>query len=159
MFEPDGLLGGGSLCDETLLQPGQSGGDRRILVAEPLEQLHACCSRQLVGQDSPERGRRGFRRTLHQSQQTIGDFVSLLACVSAEHDLFGQTPQVLDEEDAQADGDGPELTDRQRLDLLVGDDHSPKALRIEATVGVGQIRPGKAKYPWIAGQMTVGQLW
>ena len=78
--------------------------------------------------------------------------------VSTEDDLFRQPSEVLDEEDAQADRDRPQLSDRQRLDLLIGEHHSTEALRIEATVRVRQVRPGEAEHPWVALEVTAGQF-
>src|SRR4051812_49984493 len=44
-------------------------------------------------------------------------------------DLLRDPPEVLDEQDPQADRDGPELANRERLDLLIRADHSPERMR------------------------------
>jgi len=77
---------------------------------------------------------------------------------SAPDDLIGYPAQVLDEQDAQADRDGPQLTDGQGLDPLVGDDEAPQALRIEPAVGVGDVRPGQAEDARITLEVAVGEL-
>ena len=93
-----------------------------------------------------------------QTQQAVGDLVCHLSRFSADDDLFRQASEVLDEQDPQADCNCPELADRQRFDLLVGEHHSPKALWVEATVGMSEVGPSETEYTRIAGEVAVGQL-
>ena len=70
------------------------------------------------------------------------------ACASAGaagHDPRCDAPQVLDQHDAQRDGDGPQLADGERLDLLVGPHVASQRFGIEQAVGVGDERPGEAE--------------
>ncbi len=63
------------------------------------------------------------------------------------HDPLGEPPEVLDQEDAQRDGDRPQLADRERLHALVGAHEAPQGLGLEAAVGVRHERPGDAEDP------------
>ena len=93
-----------------------------------------------------------------EAEQAVGELVGHLARRAAAHDLLGEAAKVLDEQDAKADRDRPELADRQRLDLLVGAHHAPQALGIEAAVGVGDVCPGQTEHPRVAGEVAIGQL-
>ena len=93
-----------------------------------------------------------------ETEQAVGELVGGLAVGPAAHDPFGESAQVLDVQDAQADGDRPELADGQRLHLLVGVDHPPQAVGIEPAVGVGDVRPRQPEHPRVAVEMAAGQL-
>ena len=91
-------------------------------------------------------------------EHRVGDRVGLGACTPPGGDLVGQPPQVLDQDDAQRDGDRPELADRERLHLRVGRDEAPQQVRVELAVGMGHERPGEAEHARIALERTIGEL-
>ena len=81
-----------------------------------------------------------------------------MPCRAARLDLVGEAPEILDEQDPEADGDCPELPDGQRLHRLVGADHSSQAFWVEPAVRVRDVRPREAEDARIPLQRTVGQL-
>ena len=107
---------------------------------------------------SAQRGRRVVRIVVAETEQAVGQLVGGLAIRPAAHDPFGEPAQVLDVQDAQADGDRPQLADRQRLDLLVGVDHPPQALGIEPAVGVGDVRPRQPEHARVSVEVAAGEL-
>ena len=143
---------------EELLEPAERGRDRRVLVAQPLEEL----DRAAVGSAARESRRRdaaaasGLVRA--EAEQAVGELVRRLARRPAAHDLLREAAEVLDEEDPQADRDRPQLADRQRLDLLVGAHHAPQALRVEAAVRVRDVGPGETEDPRVAREVALGEL-
>ncbi len=146
-----------ALMVQPLLQPAERRRRSRILVAQPLHQLRGEDFRQRLrgaGQDvGVERGA-GFA----QGQKPVSQRVGLVPQVAPSGDLVGQPTQILDEDDAQRDGNGPQFADRQRLDTLIGDDEAAQDLRVEVTVGVGDERPGQPEHPRIAGKRSVCQF-
>ena len=93
-----------------------------------------------------------------EAEQAVGELVRLCRAFAAADDRLGQAAQVLDQDDAQADGDRPELADRQRLDPLVGAHETAQALRVEAAVGVSDVRPRQADDPGIPLEVALGEL-
>ncbi len=96
--------------------------------------------------------------SLSEAEQLVGELVGHLPRRAAAHDLLREAAEVVDEKDAEADRDRPQLADRQRLDLLVGAHHATQDLGIEAAVGVGDVGPREPQHPRIAGEMASGQL-
>ena len=158
VLEADRLLGRRPLGCQELLQPAEGGRDRRVLVAQTLEQLDPGRRRQRGARQPPQGCRRGLGAVLAETEQAVGELVGLLACRPAAHDLLREAAKVLDEEDPQADRDRPQLADRQRLDLLVGAHHAAQALRVEAAVGVRDVGPGETEDPRVSREMPRGQL-
>ncbi len=152
------LLGAGPLRRQELLQPAQGGGDRRVLVTQALEQLDAGRRRERRGRESAEGCRRSLRSVGAEAEQAVGDLVGRLPGRAAAHDLLREAAEVVDKENPQADGDRPQLADRERLHLLVRAHHAPQALRVETAVRVRDIGPGEAQDPRVPCEMTVGQL-
>ena len=136
----------------------RAGCQRRVLIAQALEELDAAGRRERrtrrAGAAMPRR-RPGCPC---RGRADVGELVGHLPRRPAAHDLLGEAAEVLDEEDAEADRDRPELADRQRLDLLVGAHHAPQALRVETAVGVGDVRPGDTEDPRVAREMALRQL-
>ncbi len=60
------------------------------------------------------------------------------------HDALREAPEILDEHDAQADGDRPQLADGQRLHALVGLHEAAESVRLDPAVGVRDEGPGDA---------------
>ena len=102
-------------------------------------------------------GRPGFLGVLRLAHLV---FAHLLATggVALTDDLLGQSTEVLDKEDPQADGDRPELAEGQRLHALVGGYQATKTLRVEAAVGVGDVGPRDAEDPWVPLEVAALQL-
>ena len=158
LLDQDDLVGGRPLTGQALVQPEQRRGDRGILIAQPLDELH----RERRHQPSVlERGE-GRRHRLHgralQSKEIVGERVGRLACRSPADDGLGQASQILDEQDPQGDRDRPQLSDRQRLHALVGVHEPAERLGIEAAVRMGDERPGDAVHARVAGQRPLGQF-
>ena len=94
-----------------------------------------------------------------EPQKFIGDLVRQPSRCSRTDDLLCTASEILDQQDAQGDRRCPELAGRQWLHALIGANHATKTLRIESTVGMGDVCPRQAQDSWVAGQGTVGQLW
>ncbi len=158
MLEADDLLGGGPLGREALLQPAQGRSDGRVLVAQALEELDA--GRR--GEGRPREAAHGCRRAVGvvraEAEEAVGELVGRLPRSPAPHDLLGEAPEIVHEEDPEGDRGRPELADRERLHFLVRPHHAPQALRVETAVRVGDIRPGEAQDPRVALEMASGQL-
>ena len=123
-----------------------------------MEQLDLRRRCQLCSLQQAHRHRSVGRTVRAQSEQGVGQFIGELALRPAAHDPLGEAAEVLDEQDAQADRNRPQLPDRQRLDLLIRPHHSPQRLGIEAAVGVGDIGPRQTQDAWVARQMALGDL-
>ena len=159
VLESHRLVGGRALRHESILQPTEGRGDRRVLIAKALEELHErgcwqCRSGQLAQRHDGDVGAR-----VAEAQQAVGELVGGLTRLATGDDLFRQSPEVLDEEDAQGDCDRPQLADRQRLDRLVCLHHPAQAVGVEAAVGVGDVRPCQPQHAGIAGEVPLQQLW
>jgi hypothetical protein len=154
----DGLVGRGPLGLEHLLEPAEGGRDVGVLVAQPLEELDLARGRQ--GDDCQPATERValVNGPGAQAEETIGQLIGLLARRPAVDDLLGQPSQVLDQEDPEADGDGPQLPDGQRLDPLVGRDVAAETDGLEAAVGMGDVGPGQPVDPRIPRERPAGQL-
>ena len=160
VLEADHLLGGRPLRREELLEPAERRGRRRVLVAQALEQLDAGRPSGAASGESRRSDGGGDLRAVRRRGRAARRRARRPSARAARlaHDLLGEAAQVLDEQDAQADRDRPQLADRQRLDLLVRAHDPAQALRIEAAVGVRDVGPGEAEDPRVAGEMALGQL-
>ena len=158
VLQPDRLLGRRTLRRQQLFQPAERGGDRRILVAQTLEELDAARRRQPVPRQPAQGTRRGVGPVRAEAEQVVRELVRLLSGGAAMHDLLREPAEVVDEEDSEGDRDRPQLADRERLDGLVGTHHAPQALRLEQAVGVRDVRPGHAHHAGVAGEMALGEL-
>ena len=158
MLDADHLLGGRALRREVFFQPAEGRGQRRILIAEPLEQLDVAGRRERHARQPAQRCRGNVRAVLVELEQLVGELIGQLPRGTAPHDLLREAAEVVDEKDADADRDRPELADRQRLDLLIRAHHAAQDLGIEAAVGVRDVGPREAHHPRIAGEMAARQL-
>ena len=91
-------------------------------------------------------------------EQLSGQIVRVGAGDTPGGHLFGQAAPVLDQDDAQRDGHGPQLADGQRLHTLVGGNEAPQGVRIDMAVGMRDKGPGKAKYARVSGEGTLAEL-
>ncbi len=158
VLDADHLLGVGPLGSEKPLLPAEDGGDRRVLIAQALEELDASRRRQRLGREPTQGGRRDLRAVWAEAEKAVGEVVRLLPRCPAEHNLLRDAAEVVDEEDPEADRDRPQLADGQRLDALVGPYHAPQALRFEAAIRVRDVGPGETHNPRVAREMALGQL-
>ena len=76
----------------------------------------------------------------------------------AVQDQAGRAPQVLDQHDAQRDGDRPQFADGERLDRLVGAHEARQHLGVEAAVAMGDERPRDPEHARVAGERPLAQL-
>ena len=110
------------------------------------------------GADSYRLKRRGIGAEAIHANQQVGDRVGLAIGFTAENDMLGKPSQILHEHDADGDGDRPQLSDRERLDFLIGSDETDERGRIEATVGMGDVGPGNSDDAWISGERPIAEL-
>ncbi|KWT64114.1 hypothetical protein APY03_7813 [Variovorax sp. WDL1] len=154
----DRVVDGGVLPSEPLLQPAEGRHGVGIVVSQPLGQL---CSKELGQRQRRARddvllecGPRRARQREAGCKQ-----VGIRPCRAPDRDLVGQPAQVLDEDDAQRDRDGPKLADRQRLDPLVGGDEAAQHGGVDVAVGVRHEGPGQAEDTRVAGERACRELW
>ncbi len=107
VLEADHLLGSGPLGRKKPLLPAEDGGDRRVLIAQALEELDAGRRRQRRGREPAQGGRRDLRAVRAEAEKAVGELVRLLPRCPASHDLLRDAAEVVDEEDPEADRDRP----------------------------------------------------
>ena len=88
------------------------------------------------------------------SQQSVGQRVRGAATGAAIHDPLGDPLEVFYQDNSKRDGDGPQLADGQRLDLLIRAEVATQDFWIEETVGMGHERPSHSEHPRISCQGT-----
>ncbi len=118
------VLGRHPFARDPLIEPLERGRDEGILLAQPLGE----CDREGLREGSllqhfQHRRRLGFGSALHPEER-VGDRVCPFPGDAPGGDPLGQAPEILDEHDAQRDGQSPQLTDRQGLDSLIGEDEA-----------------------------------
>ena len=87
-----------------------------------------------------------------------GDCLRAFGLGEAGDDNIDQPPQILDQGQAQRDRDGPQLSDLEGLDVLIGVNEPFQPVDVESTVGVGNEGPGNAVNPGIAGERSGNEL-
>ena len=150
MLLADQLVGGRPLGGQARVQPLDGGRHARIVIAQPLDQLHRELPRQGSLLETPQGRAREHALAVAGFQQAVGQGIGLPARDPAADDQLGSPPQVLDEHDPQRDRDGPELADRERLHALIGAHEPAERLRIEAAVRVRDEGPRQPQYARIA---------
>src|SRR4029077_3109899 len=90
--------------------------------------------------------------------QPIRELVGALPIRASDDDALRETPEILDQDDAERDRDRPQLADAKWLDALVGAPEPAQDLGIEPAVGVGHERPRQSEDARVAGKVPVGQL-
>ena len=158
VLDADHLLGGHVLAGNDCLEPTERRRGVGILIPQPLEELDARRRRERRGSQATERGAGRLRAVRPETEQTVGELVGPLPRRPRPDDLFGDPAKVLHQEDPEADGDRPQLSDRQRVHFLVGPDHPAEGLRLEQAVGVRDVRPRKAEHARIACEVTLSQF-
>ena len=153
------LLGAGLLFVELLLEPHQRRRDLRILIAQPMHELHGERRAASAGDlRSPARSASGSTCWPFTPSRRSASASASCRASAAGDDALRDAPQVLDQHDAQRDGHRPELADRERLDALVGAHETPQGLGFEAAVGVRDECPGDAEHARKAGERSGGEL-
>src|SRR5205823_8720922 len=100
----------------------------------------------------------GLGRVAVDAEELIGQRIRLLAAGPALHDVLRQAPEILEQYYAQADGNGPQLADRQRLHSLEGADEAAKGRGVEVAVGMRDERPRQREHAGTAREGALGQL-
>ena len=156
MLAPHQLVGACPLACQALLEPAHGRGGLGILVAQAMDELDGEAFGKafpVIRLEGP-----GVCGVIFNAQQAIGDEIGLLALGAPVDDAAGRTTQVLDQDDAERDRDGPQLADGERLDRLVRAHEAGERLGIEATVAMGHEGPGQAKHPRIVGQRSFAEF-
>ena len=89
-------VGARALRRQTLVEPGQRGGDGRVLIAQPVDELDGEGIREDVVLHGWRARPSRDRRSSAGAQQPVGEIVGLTARRAARDDLFGEAAQVLD---------------------------------------------------------------
>ena len=93
------------------------------------------------------------------AQQPIGELIRLLSRGVAVDDPAGQPSKILDQHDPQRDRDRPKLSDRERLDILIGMHIAAQHLDIEPAVRMRDECPRDAEHARISGERAVREFW
>jgi hypothetical protein len=140
MLLPHELLGRRSQAGQLFTEPRERRCRRGILLTQALDELHDEGHRQ--GSSFEPLKRQSTRGFPPESQQFVCERVGVTARSATVDDLLGHAPEVLQENQAQGDWDGPQLTDREHLDLLESLDKPLERLGLEAAIGVSNEGPG-----------------
>ncbi len=155
-----------SLGREAFFDPPVYRRERRIDVSEALNEAHG--KRLIDSQLSPfgslqhgfgdrlplrKAGRRFERR-----QHPFGEGVGLCALAPRDFHAAGEAPEVLDQRDAERDGNRPQLADRQRRDRLVRVEEILERLHVGAAVGVGDERCGDRVDARVTAELSPGKV-
>ena len=145
VFLADDLFSRGVVAGEALVDPDQRRRHRGIVLAQPLHQLDHESRSERTPFHASQRRRQPLAAVPVRPNQIIGYFVGDRAQLAQLHDGVGKPAEILHQHDPQRNGHRPELADRERLHLLIGQDKAAQHLEVEVTIGVrGQIpRPGR----------------
>ncbi len=151
------LVGTGVLRRDPRQQPGQRRRRGGILIAQSLKKLGRERLRQRVGLEPFKIRRCGIGCGVG-GRQIVGQRIGPVAQRQPMHDPRGKAAQIVEQHDAQRDGDGPQLADGQWLDELIGPAESRQGVQLEAVVAVRDDRPGESIDPGISLQCATGEL-
>jgi hypothetical protein len=158
VLEGGDLFAGGALGRELLVEPAQRRDLVGILLAQPLGELDGKGRWQGLLLQARQHRARVRRRPLPEPEQGVRQEVRFLARGSPFHDELRDATEVLDQQDAQRDRDGPQLADHERLHALVGLHEPAERLGLEAAVGVSDERPGEADHARVSLEEALGEL-
>ena len=105
VFDSDQLVGRRAELRELFVEPRERGRRLGILLAQALHELHGEGDGQ-GGRLEPLEGQ-GPGRTSAEPEQLVGQRIAVMAGGAAFHDLLGQAPEVLQEQQTQGDWNGP----------------------------------------------------
>ena len=152
----DELVGRGLTRREPFIQPCERRRQLGVLIPQPLDELYRERGGQAPSPETSEGG--GLGRVAVDAEELIGQRIRLLAAGPALHDVLRQAPEILEQYHAQADGNGPQLADGQRLHSLEGGDEAAKGRGIEVAVGMRDERPRQREHARMAREGALGQL-
>ena len=130
---------------QPFVQPLESRRRHWIFIAQTLNQLDHESARQRPIRKRPQRYRVGIRGPIRRNEEAIGQIVGCIARPLTADNEIGQTPQIFHQDNANCDGESPELADRQWLNALIGQHEAPKHLCFKAAIGMGDKCPGYFK--------------
>src|SRR5436190_11737570 len=142
MLEMNNLLDGDQLRGELLFYPVKRWPHLRILIAQPLRELHykgsikhlASADRRLKGADQLV----GLPPA--NLKELIRELVRLFSCIAGCHHPRRKATEVLYKGDSQSDCNSPQLPDGERPHGLVRTHKSTKGVGVETAVGVSDQR-------------------
>ena len=143
---------------QPLVEPEQGRRRLGVLIAEPLNQLGGKGGGQGHRSEIAEDGRRRFRLRPIHPQETVDRKIGGLAGLAPGHDPLRRPAEICHQDDAQGDGDRPELADQERLNPLIGGDETAEHLLVETAVRMGDEGPGQAEDARISGQRPLREL-
>ena len=92
------------------------------------------------------------------AKQTVGKSVRHMPLGAARGDLLREASEILDQNDPECDRYRPELTDGERLHLLIGPNEANQHLGVETAIGMGDKGPGDAEHSGIAGERPIREF-
>ncbi|MDT4817730.1 hypothetical protein FQZ97_508130 [compost metagenome] len=145
---------------QVLLDPAQGQCQRRALALQPPRQL---------GDEGTGHRRGGARHVRHRQYDALGvllgdlgqpvrPVIGQVAVIPVGHDARGHAAQVLDQRQAQHDGNGPEFAELQWRHRLVGGDETAEAVAVHSSIAVGDGFQGDVVDPWQSLGAAGGQV-
>ena len=143
---------------QTLVEPCQRGGDDRILIAQPMNELDRECPRKRPPILRREYEGGGLGRSAPRAKQTVGEPIRHLPLGAARGNLLREASEILNQNDAECDRYRPELTDSERLHFLIGRNKANQHLGVETAISMSNEGPGDAEHSRIANERPVGEF-
>ena len=100
----------------------------------------------------------GLGGSAASAKQTVGESVRHMPLGAARGDLLREASEILNQNDPECDRYRPELTDGERLHLLIGPNEANQHLGVETAIGMGDEGPGDAEHSGIAGERPIREL-
>ena len=124
---------------QSLLDPGERQGERRAVSLQPARELgdERAHHRRVRARHVRDHEDQALRIVLGDLHHLVGPRRGPVPVDRAARDPGADAAQVLDQRQAQHDGNGPQLAERQRRHRLVGRHEARQALRVDPAVAVG----------------------
>src|SRR5580693_8209243 len=100
----------------------------------------------------------GFRGSASRPKQTVGESVRHMSLGAARRNLLREASEILNQNDPECDRYRPELTDGERLHLLIGPNEANQHLGVETAIGMRDEGPGDAEHSRIAGERPIREF-
>jgi hypothetical protein len=157
VLAPGELFGGGGHRGAALGDPVAGAFQRSVVLAQAVQQLHqkGRADRLRALLQLPQLRARLQRRGA-RLQQTLGPDVAAGAILRGGF-RGGERAHAQAQTQPQHDGHGPQLTDRERRDALIGDHEIAEGLKIDAPVAVPKIVDAQGVDARIAAHRTLAE--
>ena len=115
-----------------------------------MNELDGECPRERPALVRCENDGGGLGRSAARPEQTVRESVRHMPLGAARGNLLREASEILNQNDPERDRNCPELTDGERLHLLIGPNEANQHLWVESAIGVRDEGPGDAEHSRIA---------